>query len=57
MLVVTRKAGQRVYIGNDVIVSVGKVLPDGRVRLCIEAPKEVKVAREELLNAKESRRD
>lgn len=57
MLVITRKAGQRVFIGDNIVVSIGRVLPDGRVRLCIEAPQEVKVAREELLAAeKESKR-
>lgn len=50
MLVVTRKTGQRVFIGGDVIVTVNRVLPDGRVRLGIQAPPEVIVAREELLS-------
>jgi carbon storage regulator len=49
MLVITRKAGQRIWIGNDVEVTVGRVLPDGRVRLCITAPKHVTVVRDELL--------
>lgn len=50
MLVVTRKPGQRVFIGDNVVVTVSRVLPDGRVRLGIQAPKEVNVAREELLS-------
>lgn len=50
MLVVTRKPGQRVFIGNDVVVTVTRILPDGRVRLGIQAPPEVIVAREELLS-------
>lgn len=49
MLVVTRKQGQRLFIGGDVVVTVSRVLPDGRVRLGIEAPKEIIVTREELL--------
>lgn len=51
-LVLTRKTGQRLFIGDDIAVRVGRVLPDGRVRLCIEAPPNVKVVREELLAAK-----
>ncbi len=50
MLVVTRKTGQRLFIGSDVVVTVSRVLPDGRVRLGIQAPKEIVVAREELLS-------
>lgn len=49
MLVITRKTGQRLFIGDNVEVSVGKVFPDGRVRLCVKAPHEVRVVREELL--------
>lgn len=49
MLVLTRKRGQTVHIGNNVKVTVGRMLPDGRIRLCIEAPKDVKIVREELI--------
>lgn len=49
MLVVTRKQGEKVLVGENIEVSVGKVLPDGRVRLCISAPQSVRVVREELL--------
>lgn len=50
MLVVTRKAGEKVLIPSAGIeVMVVKVLPNGQVRLGISAPKEVLVAREELL--------
>lgn len=49
MLVLTRKTGQRIFIGHNVVVTVGKVFEDGRVRLCVEAPREVNVVREELV--------
>jgi len=49
MLVITRKAGQRVFIGPDIEVTVGKLLPDGKVRLCIQAPRATKIVREELV--------
>lgn len=48
-LVITRKSGQKVLVGENIYVTVGRVFADGRVRLCIDAPKDVKVAREELL--------
>lgn len=47
MLVLTRKIGERICIGDDVSVTVVK-LAQGGVRLGIEAPVEVAVVREEL---------
>ena len=48
MLVLTRKVGQKVKIGDGVTVVVGRILPGVRVRLCIEAPPSVRVDRAEL---------
>lgn len=53
MLVVTRKRGEKVFIGPDVSVMVTKVLPNGAVRLAISAPASVVIAREELLTQKQ----
>lgn len=47
MLVLSRKAGQRIQIGPDVAVTVVK-LGSGGVRLGIEAPPELAVVRGEL---------
>lgn len=48
MLVLTRKAGQRIRIGKDIVVQVEEI--DRReVRLGIEAPEDVPVLREELV--------
>jgi carbon storage regulator len=47
MLVLTRKVGQKVTIGEHVHVTVVAVAGN-RVRLGIEAPKEVPVDREEI---------
>ena len=48
MLVLTRKAGESVYIGQDISITIVKV--NGRqVRLQIDAPREVPILREELL--------
>ncbi|AMV39866.1 carbon storage regulator [Planctomyces sp. SH-PL62] len=48
MLVLTRKLMERLYIGNDVCVTVVR-LEGGQVRLGIEAPREVAVVRAELV--------
>ncbi|GAB2693746.1 carbon storage regulator CsrA [Thalassiella azotivora] len=50
MLVLTRRAGESVVIGDDVVVTVVEVRGDV-VRLGIDAPREVKVHREEVYRA------
>lgn len=47
MLVLTRRAGERLLIGDNVTVTVVSV-DRGKVRLGIEAPPDVLVLREEL---------
>ena len=47
MLVVTRKVGQRILIGESIAVTVLKV-SGGSVRIGIDAPAEMLVMREEL---------
>ena len=47
MLVLTRKAGTRLVINGNVVVTVVKVAR-GRVKLGIEAPSEVSVRRQEM---------
>ncbi len=47
MLVLSRKVGERILIGNQVTVTVVRITGGG-VRLGIEAPKEMAVIREEL---------
>lgn len=48
MLVLTRKLMEKLYIGDNVCVTVVR-LEGGQVRLGIEAPREVAVVRAELL--------
>jgi len=48
MLVLGRKAGQAVRIGDEITVTVLGVREDGTVRLGIEAPREIPVHREEI---------
>lgn len=47
MLVLTRKPGEKIYIGNDIVLLVTEV-SNGKVRLGIQAPPEVPVFREEV---------
>jgi carbon storage regulator len=50
MLVLTRKAGERIVIGDDVVVTILDVRGDG-IRIGIDAPRGVKIQREEVLQA------
>jgi len=47
MLVLSRKANERLIIGDNIIVTIIRV-SGGQVRLGIEAPAEVTIRREEL---------
>lgn len=53
MLVLTRRLGEGVLIGNDVRVRVVR-LNGGRVRLAITAPTGTRVMREEALEASDA---
>lgn len=50
MLVLTRRAGESVVIGSDVVVTIVEVRGDV-VRVGIDAPREVQVHREEIFRA------
>jgi carbon storage regulator len=50
VLIVTRKAGQRIMLGDDIVVQVLEVV-GGSVRLGIEAPRSLPVYREEIWDA------
>lgn len=47
MLVLSRKLGEKIIIGNDIVVTVVKI-DRNQVRIGIEAPSEVAVYREEI---------
>ena len=51
MLVLTRKLMEKLYIGDDVCVTIVR-LEGGQVRLGIEAPREVSVVRAELIDGR-----
>jgi carbon storage regulator len=48
MLVLTRKLGEKVIIGGNIIVTVVEV-KGNKVRLAFEAPDQVRIMREELI--------
>jgi len=47
MLLLSRKPGERIMIGDDIIVSISSVKGD-LVKIAIEAPKDIQVHREEI---------
>lgn len=47
MLVLTRKVNESLLIGDDIVITVVDIKGD-KVRLGIEAPKEISVARSEI---------
>ncbi|MDR2941398.1 MAG: carbon storage regulator CsrA [Treponema sp.] len=50
MLILSRKINEKVVIGDDIIVSVIEIRGD-QVRIGIDAPKKVKVFRQEVFDA------
>jgi carbon storage regulator len=50
MLVLSRKLGESIVIGGEVVVTV-RQLRNGQVRLSVEAPRSVQVLRQELLSS------
>lgn len=50
MLVLTRRIGESIRIGDDIVVTLVQIGP-GKVRLGIEAAPDVVILREELLDA------
>lgn len=47
MLVLSRKVGERIWVGDEIAITVVRITGGG-VRLGIEAPEELSVVREEL---------
>lgn len=54
-LSLTRKEGEAIKIGNDILVTVGQ-LRRGRVRILIQAPPEVQILRAEIAEIPEVRK-
>lgn len=47
MLIITRKAGESIMIGDDIEITISKV-DDGSVKIGINAPRDVTILRKEL---------
>lgn len=47
MLVITRKKGESLLIGDDIEITVTKI-DDGSVKIAINAPKEISIVRKEI---------
>lgn len=47
MLVLTRKVGEQIFIGDDVCLTVVQV-ERGKVRIGIEAPRDINIRRSEI---------
>ncbi|WP_407307284.1 carbon storage regulator CsrA [Desulfosporosinus sp. SB140] len=50
MLALTRKVGERIVIGDNIVVTVVNIKGDS-IRVTIDAPKEIKVYRGEIYDA------
>ncbi len=49
MLVLSRKAGERILIGEDVAITIVRIGPN-TVKIGIDAPRDMNIVREELCN-------
>lgn len=56
MLMLTRRPGERLMIGNNVVVQIMEI-KGNQVRVGVEAPKDIDVDREEIFMKKQSDRN
>ena len=56
MLVLSRKLGEKIFIGDNICITVVDI-DRGKIRLGIEAPRDVKIYRQELLPLNQPRPD
>lgn len=56
MLILQRKAGQALQIGDDIVVSIVSI-ENNRVRLSIAAPDNITILRSELVEAERANRE
>ena len=56
MLILTRKQGESFFLGDNIEISISEINGD-RVRIAIDAPKDVKILRNELKDASELNRE
>lgn len=51
MLVLSRKVGERILLGENIVISVVRIGPN-TVKIGIDAPKDLNIVREELTEGK-----
>lgn len=51
MLTLTRSVGERILIGDDIVIEVRAVLDGRQVRISIDAPRQVPIHRAEIFEA------
>ena len=56
MLVLSRRAGQQIVIGTDIVLTIVDIGPN-TVRIGIDAPKEIEILRAELIGKKPDNSD
>jgi carbon storage regulator len=49
MLVLGRKLGEKIVIGNNIVITVIGIRGDGQIRLGIEAPDNITIMRSEIV--------
>lgn len=50
MLVLTRGTGEKIYIGPDIVITLVQTQPGGKARIAVDAPRHIRIIREELLD-------
>lgn len=50
MLVLSRKIGEKIIIGDNIEVTVVNIMDGGKIRIGITAPRDVPIARKELFD-------
>ncbi|BBA84706.1 carbon storage regulator homolog [endosymbiont of Euscepes postfasciatus] len=51
MLILTRKCGEKLIINNDIIITILNIkVKDSQIKIGIDAPKLIKIYREEIFN-------
>lgn len=53
MLVLSRKSGEKIHVGEDVVIEI-KRITGSRVTIAIDAPRDVRILRGELVNSPDS---
>lgn len=56
MLIITRKLSEGIVVGDGISIVVNEIA-DGKVKLAIDAPKDVKILRKELIEAAEMNKE